>query len=55
MKKDESKLIFVRLSPEKHQKLRVRCAQQNTSIQRYVELLIEQSLLKNLPMKRSRS
>lgn len=50
---NDKNLVFVRLSPSVHQKLKIRCAQQQISMQRYVELLVLQSLMKRSPLKKS--
>lgn len=40
----EARLIHVRLKPETHKRLRVRVAEEDVSIQDWVEALIETSL-----------
>lgn len=40
------RLIHIRLSDENHKKLRIKVAEMDTSIQKYVARLIEESLSK---------
>jgi predicted HicB family RNase H-like nuclease len=41
---DSARTVIVRLSPETHKALRVRVAEEDTSIQKWVEALIERTL-----------
>jgi len=41
---DSARLVTLRLSPDTHKALRIRVAEQDTSIQKYVEALVERDL-----------
>jgi predicted HicB family RNase H-like nuclease len=41
---ESSRLLTIRVSPSTHRALRIRVAEEDTSIQKYVELLIEKAL-----------
>ena len=41
---ESSRLMTIRVSPETHRALRIRVAEEDTSIQKYVEALIEKAL-----------
>ncbi len=41
---DTARTIIVRLTPETHKALRIRVAEEDTSIQKWVEALIERTL-----------
>ena len=41
---ESSRLMTIRVSPDTHRALRIRVAEEDTSIQKYVEALIEKAL-----------
>ena len=41
---ESSRTVIVRLSPETHRALRIRVAEEDTSIQKWVEALLEREL-----------
>ena len=41
---DSSRTVIVRLSPETHRALRIRVAEEDTSIQKWLEALLEREL-----------
>jgi plasmid stability protein len=43
-RRDEARKIHIRLTPELHQRLRVRCAERDTTIQDFVVELLEREL-----------